>query len=236
MAAGLGFKDFTTGEVLTAADVDGYLMQGIWVFASAAARDAAVTSPQEGNACYLKDTNEVLTYSGSAWVAVGGGGGAFTSISSITPSGATQSFTSIASTYTHLCLVFQGVYASSDNQSLSLTLNDIATSTYSYARIYDSAGTYGSSNAYATSSIAMAGVTDSATATNGAAGVIWFYNYATAGAKGVDWKLAYNRSSAGSFFVMGEGFNTTSSAINKISLTVGAGTFSGGTMQLYGVK
>ena len=72
MAAGLGFKDFTTGEVLTAADVDGYLMQGIWVFASAAARDAAVTSPQEGNACYLKDTNQVLTYSGSAWVAVGG--------------------------------------------------------------------------------------------------------------------------------------------------------------------
>ena len=49
MAAGLGFKDFTTGEVLTAADVDGYLMQGVWVFASAAARDAAVTSPQEGN-------------------------------------------------------------------------------------------------------------------------------------------------------------------------------------------
>ena len=73
MAAGLGFKDFTTGEVLTAADVDGYLMQGIWVFANATARDAAVTSPQEGNACYLKDTNQVLTYSGSAWVAVGGG-------------------------------------------------------------------------------------------------------------------------------------------------------------------
>ena len=73
MAAGLGFKDFATGEVLTAADVDGYLMQGIWVFASATARDAAVTSPQEGNACYLKDTNQVLTYNGSAWVAVGGG-------------------------------------------------------------------------------------------------------------------------------------------------------------------
>ena len=75
MAAGLGFKDFVTGEVLTAADVDGYLMQGIWVFADAAARDAAVTSPQEGNACYLKDTNAVQTYSGTAWVAVGGGGG-----------------------------------------------------------------------------------------------------------------------------------------------------------------
>jgi len=71
MAAGLGFKDFVTGEVLTAADVDGYLMQNIWVFANATARDAAVTSPQEGNACYLKDTDAVMTYSGSAWVAVG---------------------------------------------------------------------------------------------------------------------------------------------------------------------
>lgn len=67
MAAGLGFKDFTTGEVLTAADVDGYLMQGVWVFADATARDAAVTSPQEGNFAYLKDTNVTTYYTGSAW-------------------------------------------------------------------------------------------------------------------------------------------------------------------------
>ncbi len=68
MAAGLGFKTFTTGEVLTAADTNGYLMQGVLVFASAAARDAAVTSPQEGQCCYLKDTDAVQTYSGTAWV------------------------------------------------------------------------------------------------------------------------------------------------------------------------
>jgi hypothetical protein len=67
MAAGLGFKDFQTGEVLTAADVDGYLMQGIWVFANATARDAAVTSPQEGNFAFLKDTNTTTYYTGSAW-------------------------------------------------------------------------------------------------------------------------------------------------------------------------
>lgn len=72
MAAGLGFKTFTTGDVLSAGDTNGYLMQGVWVFASAAARDAAVTSPQEGNVCYLKDTDAIMTYSGSAWVAVGG--------------------------------------------------------------------------------------------------------------------------------------------------------------------
>jgi hypothetical protein len=72
MAAGLGFKTFTTGEVLTAADTNGYLMQGVLVFADAAARTAAITSPQEGQMSYLKDTNSVESYSGSAWVAVGG--------------------------------------------------------------------------------------------------------------------------------------------------------------------
>jgi hypothetical protein len=67
MAAGLGFKTFNTGEVLTAGDVNGYLMQGVLVFASAAARDAAITSPQEGQFAYLKDTNVTTYYTGSAW-------------------------------------------------------------------------------------------------------------------------------------------------------------------------
>jgi len=68
MAAGLGFKTFTTGEVLTAADTNGYLMQGILVFASSAARSSAVTSPQEGQYSYLKDTNALEYYDGAAWV------------------------------------------------------------------------------------------------------------------------------------------------------------------------
>jgi len=75
MAAPLGFKTFATGDVLTAADTNGYLMQGVWVFANATARDAAVTSPQEGNFCFLKDTNATQYYDGSAWTSVGGGGG-----------------------------------------------------------------------------------------------------------------------------------------------------------------
>jgi hypothetical protein len=72
MAAPLGFKTFATGDVLTAADTNGYLMQGIWTFANATARDAAVTSPQEGNTCYLKDTDVIQVYSGSAWVTKSG--------------------------------------------------------------------------------------------------------------------------------------------------------------------
>jgi len=69
MAAGLGFKTFTTGEVLTAADTNGYLMQGVLVFASSAARASAITSPQEGQYSYLKDTNSTEYYDGAAWIA-----------------------------------------------------------------------------------------------------------------------------------------------------------------------
>jgi hypothetical protein len=74
MAAGLGFKTFTSGEVLTAANVNGYLMQGINVFASTAARDAAITSPQEGQFAFTKDTNGLWYYDGAAWVASGATG------------------------------------------------------------------------------------------------------------------------------------------------------------------
>ena len=59
MAAGLGFKTFNTGDVLTASDVNGYLMQGILVFASEAARNSAITSPQEGQFAYTKDNNSL---------------------------------------------------------------------------------------------------------------------------------------------------------------------------------
>jgi hypothetical protein len=74
MAAGLGFKTFTTGEVLTAADTNGYLMQGVLVFADAAARDAAITSPAEGQFAYTKDVNGLWYYDGAAWVASGATG------------------------------------------------------------------------------------------------------------------------------------------------------------------
>jgi hypothetical protein len=74
MAAGLGFKTFNTGDVLSAADVNGYLMQGVMVFASAAARDAAITAPAEGQFAFTKDTNGLWYYDGAAWVASGATG------------------------------------------------------------------------------------------------------------------------------------------------------------------
>ena len=71
--AGAGYRTFGAGEVLTAANVQTCLMdQAIPVFADATARDAAITSPSEGQHCFLSDTDALQYYTGSAWVAAGG--------------------------------------------------------------------------------------------------------------------------------------------------------------------
>ena len=93
MAAGLGFKTFNTGEVLTSADVNGYLMQGILVFATEAARNSAITSPQEGQFAFTKDTNTTWYYTGSVWV-VSGATGDIEGITTGTDSGLSGGVTS----------------------------------------------------------------------------------------------------------------------------------------------
>ena len=66
------FKDFAAGDILTAADVDDFLMrQTIMTFADAAARDTALSAVlAEGMFCYLNDTNAFQYYDGSAWADV----------------------------------------------------------------------------------------------------------------------------------------------------------------------
>lgn len=69
--AGAGFKTFNTGDVLTASDVNTYLMQQtVMVFASAAARTTALgANVAEGMLSYLTSTKQVEVYNGTAWVA-----------------------------------------------------------------------------------------------------------------------------------------------------------------------
>jgi len=71
--AGAGYKLFVTGDVLTAAQVNTYLQeQTVMSFADAAARTSALSAVlAEGMMSYLRDTNAVQVYNGSAWVAVG---------------------------------------------------------------------------------------------------------------------------------------------------------------------
>jgi hypothetical protein len=158
MAAGLGFKEFTTGDVLTAADANGYLAsQVVMVFASAAARTSAITSPQEGMISYLKDTNSTEYYSGSAWVAIGGTPPA-SGLTLITR----QSFSNVAginftnvftSTYSSYLILIENMYAATGSDDAIFQF------LYSTSTV-QSADYYGGSvyNLYNTSTATGAGI------------------------------------------------------------------------------
>lgn len=68
---GSGYKAFTAGSVLTASDVNNYLMeQGVMYFATTTARDTAITDPEDGMVAYIgsNDSSEGLwTYNGTSW-------------------------------------------------------------------------------------------------------------------------------------------------------------------------
>ena len=89
--SGLGYKVFTAGEVLTAANVNGYLMQGVLVFDDATARSSAIGTPTQGMMSYLKDTGQVEAY-GTAWEGID------TTITSINGTAVTTTLTSSTAT------------------------------------------------------------------------------------------------------------------------------------------
>jgi hypothetical protein len=68
----MAYKLFSTGEILTAANVNSYLMnQTIMVFASSAARTTALSGVlAEGMFSYLSDTNAFEYYDGASWQSV----------------------------------------------------------------------------------------------------------------------------------------------------------------------
>ncbi len=69
-----GYKDWSAGDILTAADLEDYTVkQSVMVFADSSARTTALSGVlREGMVSYLKDTDSLELYDGSAWAAVGG--------------------------------------------------------------------------------------------------------------------------------------------------------------------
>lgn len=66
--AGLGYKDFSAGAVLTAAQVDGYLMeQSVMNFAGTAARGSALASVLSAGQMAHVGGGTITVYDGSAW-------------------------------------------------------------------------------------------------------------------------------------------------------------------------
>jgi len=70
-----GYKDWSAGDILTAADLEDYTVkQSVMRFDDSSARTTALSGVlAEGMVSYLKDTDTVEVYDGSAWGALAGG-------------------------------------------------------------------------------------------------------------------------------------------------------------------
>jgi hypothetical protein len=71
--SGLGYKDFQTGAILYASEVDGYLMnQSVMVFTDSGTRSSALAAPGDGQASYLTVSKVLQIYkTGTGWVTIG---------------------------------------------------------------------------------------------------------------------------------------------------------------------
>jgi hypothetical protein len=70
--AGGGFRTFAVGEVLTATNVNNFLMeQTVMVFTNSSARSTALgANVAEGMVTYLTADNSLWYYSGTAWTEI----------------------------------------------------------------------------------------------------------------------------------------------------------------------
>lgn len=234
MAAGSGFKTFATGDVLTAADTNGYLMQGVWVFADAAARTAAVTSPQEGNMSYLKDTNSTEYYSGSAWVAVSGASGGWTLASTTTLSTASTSLT-IPSGYKQV-VIFVDNYQINGTSYATFTMNSNAGTVYS--NLFN-IGANTSNNAYFGTEVAVSigGGSTMATGNNKNKLVITIDDPDNTTSYKTLAFIEAVKAGDGTQRLMtnSTGFQSTV-AVTSLQLKAGNSTWAAGTAYVYGVK
>jgi len=184
MAAGLGYIEFATGDILTAAAANGYLAsQTVMVFASSAARASAITSPQEGMFSYLKDTDLTQYYSGSAWTTVGGGSsGALTLLS-------TTSFSAVSS----ISLPTDSFTATYDDYLVMLNITTSSTGQYIQARMR-SAGTDNTASTYASGYFAVLMGSSTTVNDNGGATQTSFTKFGYAENALPSYSLAYIRS------------------------------------------
>jgi hypothetical protein len=165
---GLGRKVFSAGSILAAADVQGYLQdQAVMVYNSSTDRSTSLgTAVSEGMVTYLKDTNVLEMYDGSAWTSVAAGditavtagtgltgGGTAGSVtlnvnyaavgSGITLSGTAVVFpsTAVSAAYTAVAGLDNGTIIVTGTAAVTVTVPDILATGDSLNVIRDTSGT-----------------------------------------------------------------------------------------------
>jgi hypothetical protein len=179
-------------------------------------------------------TADSTAAAGVAWKA--SASGSLTLLSTTTPSGTATTISSISQSYKQLQIQLVGIYSSSDGASLRVQVNSDTTGKYGYCG-YRSIGAgatwnYDNDNYFNFANI----MTNSTDPDNQLSGFINFLNYTSTGIKiGNSTTFGYTTANGAGAYALGLNYSGTS-AISSITFTLTTGTFSGGSILIYGVN
>jgi hypothetical protein len=137
-----GRKVWAADEVLSADDLQEYIQdQVVFVYESSGARASGILAPTEGMVSYLRDTNQVSVYNGTAWVDIApdvGTPGTYTKVTTDFKGRVTSGGTAVIAdipllqaTLTQLNADVDGLQA----QIISLPASNVTSGTFAAARI-----------------------------------------------------------------------------------------------------
>ena len=226
----------TSGEVLTAANMNLSAGTGVPVFTNTTTRDAAFGGAgekvlAEGQLCYLSSTNVVQYYDGAAWATVGPSTAGGLTLISTTTIGTTVASVTVSSafsaTYDNYKIILSGGASSVSPENLLMTLGATATGYY-WAQNSRTFADADNSGGGANNASWRAGGISSTTLSMSLdvfqpflADQTWFS------------ATKIFPTTTGAFFSVGGYLNDTTS-YTAFTLTAGSGTLTGGTIRVYG--
>ena len=230
---------FTAGQVLTAAQMNDSARTGVPVFATTGTRDAGFGGSgektlAEGQMCYVEGTG-FQTYNGTSWITWGTAPdvAGLTLISSTTIGTTVSSVTvsnAFSATYDNYLITVDGGVASTSN-NINLTLGATVTGYYynSQYQQYSGAGITGENAQNAASWLRVV-----RGSTNSLNGIITLLDpFASKNTHGF-WQVA--ESTTAGLNGMGRGYLADTTSYTAFTLTCESGTFTGGTVRVYGFK
>lgn len=240
--AGLGRKVFTAGDVLTASDVQNYMMdQSVMYFAGTAARSSAIATPTTGMTSYIGVTGtatipQIETYTGSTWQTPYG----ITQVANVSVSAANSVLLSNVFTSQYLnYLIVVSITATSGAGNYDLTTTIAGTNTGSWTPVGWSMGVSGDVGSSANIASGRQGRAQApiAYSPTSASGGFHFQvqNPAIASGTSVQFSGAIADTGSGLTGVMGSAIQYGSNVCDGFRLTYGGTNFTG-TIKVYGLR